>query len=182
MSIGGLRRRLAIVKMGGGVWIASDADLILGDTLFIQRSAEMLAGRLRRRPFDMVLTAEAKSIPLAFALSSLLGKERFLVARKSVKKYMEGFVEVPVRSITTRGGQRLVLPANDARLVSGKRVCILDDVVSTGGTFDALSRLAVKAGGRVVAKCAIWKEGPWYPSRGLIHIGTLPIFTEADAR
>lgn len=178
VAVGGLERSLPVVQVEGGVWIASDADLILGDAVFIQRCAELLAARLRRLRFDVVLTAEAKAVPLAFAVSSLLGKERFLVARKSVKKYMGEFVEESVRSITTEGSQRLVLSAADARLARGRRVCLLDDVVSTGETLDALSRLARKAGGQVVCRCAVWKEGPWYPSRGLIHVGTLPVFTE----
>lgn len=176
MMIGGLGRSLPVVQAERGVWIASDADLVLGDTVFIQRCAELLVDKVKRFPIDMVLTAEAKAIPLAFAVSSLLGKERFLVARKTVKKYMGRFVEESVRSITTEGSQRLVLTAEDARSARGKRICILDDVVSTGETLDALSRLAGKAGGRVTSRCAIWKEGPWYQSRDLTYIGTLPVF------
>ncbi len=179
VTVGDLKRRLPVVKVGKGIWIASDADLILGDTIFIRRCAELLAGRLKRSPMDLVLTAEAKAIPLAFAVSSLLGKERFLVARKSVKKYMGQYVEEEIRSITTEGSQRLVLTAKDAVFARGKRICVLDDVVSTGATLDALVRLARKAGGRVVSKCAIWKEGTWYHSRGLVYIGTLPVFTES---
>ncbi len=174
--IGGLRRSLPIIQAERGVWIASDADLVLGDTSFIQRCAELLVDKLKRSPFDMVLTAEAKAVPLAFAVSSLLGKKRFLVARKTVKKYMGRFVEEPVRSITTEGSQKLVLTAEEAWTARRKQICILDDVVSTGETLDALSRLAGKAGGRVTSRCAIWKEGPWYHSRDLIYIGTLPVF------
>lgn len=181
VTVGGLNRRLPLVKVGKGVWIASDADLILGDTNFIRRCAELLAGRLKRLPMDLVLTAEAKAIPLAFEVSSILGKERFLVARKSVKKYVEGFVEEEVRSITTEGRQRLVLTAEDAAFARGKRICVLDDVVSTGATLDALARLAHKVGGRVVSRCAIWKEGTWYSSSSLVYIGTLPVFTDAKA-
>ena len=95
---------------------------------------------------------------------------------------MERFVEEPLRSITTEGSQRLVLPAADARLARGRRICILDDVVSTGETLEALSRLAARAGGRVTSKCAIWKEGPWYASHDLIYIGTLPVFMERTRR
>ena len=82
MVVGGLKRSLPVIQVERGVWIASDADLILGDTVFIRRCAELLANRLKRFPFDMVLTAEAKAIPLAFAVSSLLGTDRLLVARK----------------------------------------------------------------------------------------------------
>jgi len=180
--VGNLKRRLPVVKVEKGVWIASDANLILGDGVFIQRCAELLASRLKRVPIDAVLTAEAKAIPLAFAVSSLLGKERFLVARKSVKKYMGEFVEEEVRSITTEGRQKLVLPSEDAVFARGKRICIIDDVVSTGATLDALARLARKAGGRVVSKCVIWKEGAWYRSRSLVYIGTLPVFLEPGTR
>ena len=182
VTVGSLKRRLPVVKVGKGVWIASDANLILGDAVFIQRCAEMLASRLKRAPIDAVLTAEAKAIPLAFAVSSLLGKKRFLVARKTVKKYMGEFVEEEVRSITTKGSQNLVLPSEDAAFARGKRICIIDDVVSTGATLDALARLARKAGGRVVSKCVIWKEGTWYRSRSLIHIGTLPVFIDPDVQ
>ncbi len=127
---------------------------------------------------ELIITAEAKSIPLAYAVATLLGHEKFIVVRKSVKGYMKEFLEEEVKSITTREKQKLILSEEDSRSVEKRRVCILDDVVSTGKTLVALERLIAKANGIVVCKCAIWREGPWYKVEDLIYLDTLPVFVK----
>jgi len=157
------------------MYVASDAELILGDTEFLTRTASALARELKSQSFDAILTAEAKSIALAYELARKLGHRRFLVARKTVKSYMGDYLREGLKSITTDSLQQLLLTAEERGYLSGKRVCLLDDVVSTGATLDALERIAQKAGAEVTCRAAIWREGPWY-TRGLVFLGTLPVF------
>ena len=176
VRIGDEKRRLPIVAAGKDVWIASDAELVLGDVQFIQTCAGLLVKRIGDLRVELIITAEAKSIPLAYAVATLLGHERFIIVRKSVKGYMKEFLEEEVKSITTREKQKLILSDEDRRSIERKRVCILDDVVSTGKTLVALERLIARAKGIVACKCAIWREGPWYKGKDLICLDTLPIF------
>ncbi len=178
MRIAGLQRRLPIVKIKPHTWIASDAALILGDVEFLSGAAELLSKKVRTFEVDVVLTAEAKSIALAYELSNRLGKSRFLVARKSMKSYMGEYAAERLRSITTAVEQELLLTKEEMRWLSGKKVCLLDDVVSTGATFNALQRLVKKSGGEVACKAAIWKEGPWYESKDLVYLRVLPVFVD----
>ena len=173
----GLERRLPVVNVGGGVWIASDAELVLGDTEFIAAAARKIAEMVKPYAPEVVVTAEAKSIALAYELSRALGHRRFVTARKSVKAYMGSCLVERLTSITTKGEQILVLTEEDASYVAGKRVCLFDDVVSTGGTMKALRRLVERAGGKVVCEAAVWKEGPWYEGE-LLFADVLPIFVE----
>jgi adenine phosphoribosyltransferase len=173
----GLVRDLPLVEVIPHLWIASDAELVLGDVEFVSKAAELLAAKIKMR-VDVVMTAEAKSIALAFELSKRLGHQRFVVARKSVKAYMGEHISHEVRSITTKTEQPLILTSEDADWISGKKICILDDVVSTGATFKALDALVSKAGGKTSCKAAVWKEGPWYRDRKLVYIDTLPVFVD----
>jgi adenine phosphoribosyltransferase len=179
VSVAGLRRTLPIVQIQPHTWIASNAALILGDVRFVSKAAEVLAKRIRPLGVDAVLTAEAKSIALAYELSRNLGADRFVVARKNVKSYMGDYASQKVKSITTHSEQELLLTKEEMRWLSGKRLCLLDDVVSTGATLAALQELAKGAAATVACKAAIWKEGPWYKSKDLIYIGVLPIFVDA---
>jgi adenine phosphoribosyltransferase len=172
------------------MWIASDAALILGDAEFISKAAELLAKKVRKKHTDVVLTAEAKSIALAYELSRRLGHERFRVARKSLKAYMGDHISQKLKSITTSSEQELVLTRDEVTCLAGKKVCILDDVVSTGGTLKALSTggtlkalevLVANAGGTVACKAAIWKEGPWYKGSDLVYVDTLPVFVDQNS-
>jgi len=178
LELDGLQLELPLVKVSTHLWIASDAELVLGDIEFISKAAEVLARKLSRERTDLVLTAEAKSIALAYALSKKLGHGRFIVARKSLKAYMGDHISQKLRSITTDSEQALVLTKEETTWLSGKRVCLLDDVVSTGGTLKALEVLAAQAGGIVACKAAIWKEGPWYKGSDIVYIDELPIFVE----
>ncbi len=177
----GISRELPLVQINPGVYIASDADLILGDVEFLSKAAQLLARKMRRLDIDIVLTAEAKSIALAYELSRLLGRARFMVARKSAKAYVGNYFSKKVKSITTRSEQRLLLTREELSSLSGRRVCLLDDVVSTGATFTALEAITKKGGGSVVCRAAIWREGPWYKGENLVHLGVLPIFITEDS-
>jgi adenine phosphoribosyltransferase len=167
-----------LVQIKPGVYIASDAELILGDVEFLTVSAQMLARKLRRLDIEIVLTAEAKSIALAYELAKRLGHSRFMVARKSAKGYMGGYFEQKLTSLTTESEQRLLLTEDELGFLSGRRVCLLDDVVSTGATFAALEAITKRAGGSVVCRAAIWKEGPWYAGENLTCVGELPVFVD----
>lgn len=180
IEIGGVSRRLPIVRVGEGIWIASNAEVILGDVEFISAAARLISEKISRLSPELIVTAESKAIAFAYEVAKLLDHKKFVIARKSVKSYMENYLVEEVRSITTSGRQLLVLPMEEAERVRGRRVCILDDVVSTGGTLRGLERLIGKAGGRIVCRAAIWIEGPWY-SGDLIYLGELPVFVSEEA-
>jgi adenine phosphoribosyltransferase len=178
LKLDGLQLELPLVKVSPHLWIASDAELILGDVEFIEKAAEVLSKKVSRLRADLVLTAEAKSIALAYALSKKLGHRRFVVARKSIKAYTGAHISQKLRSITTSADQALILTKEEIVSLSGKRVCLLDDVVSTGETLKALEVLLTKAGGIVSCKAAIWREGPWYKDSDLVYADVLPVFVE----
>lgn len=178
VEIGEVVRELPVVNIDEGIWIASDAEVILGDVEFICGVARMLADKIKPFSPEIIVTPEAKSIALAYEAAKSLGHRRFIVGRKSVKAYMSAPLIEEVRSITTREKQVLVLTREDAEMIRNRRVCILDDVVSTGGTINALERLVKRAGGTVTCKAAIWVEGPWYSGDDLIYLSELPIFID----
>lgn len=176
VNIGSIRREFPIVNVSPGLWIASNAEFVLGDAPLVTKSAELLSRKLRSRRIDVILTAEAKSIALAYELSRRLGLERFIVARKSLKAYMGEHLSQKLSSVTTKGEQELILSEDEIRYLTGKRTCLLDDVVSTGGTLDALEKLAREAGCIVACRAAIWKEGPWFEAGDLVFLDVLPVF------
>jgi len=179
ISVFGLKRELPVINVAPGIWIASNAELVLGDVEFIKRAGEELSERIRTFNPDVILTPEAKSMAIAYEVSNGLGHKRFVVARKGVKAYMKGHVCEEVKSITTKETQRLILESQSAKHLKKKRVCLLDDVVSTGGTMEAMERLVLRAGGSVACRTAVWKEGPWYKNE-LICLFTLPIFLSRE--
>jgi adenine phosphoribosyltransferase len=170
-----------LIEIEKGTWIASNAALILGDVAFIGTAARLLSDRLRPAKIELLVTAEAKCIALAYALSKELGLQRFVVARKSPKAYMKEYTVERVRSITTRTHQQLLLSSDEALALRNNRVCLLDDVVSTGATLRALETLVSRAGATVASKAVIWKEGPWYRAPDLTYLGRLPIFVRKGA-
>lgn len=171
LEICGLQRELPLVKISPGVEIAS--FVILGDTELVCRVAPEIVKKLP--PLDVIITAEAKGIPLAFEVSRLLGMN-YMIARKSVKPYMEDPLVDRVVSITTQKEQMLCLDGNDAQALKGKRVAIVDDVISTGESITAVERLIEKAGGIVVAKAAILAEGDASKMKDIIYLKELPLF------
>ncbi|MEM3832964.1 MAG: phosphoribosyltransferase family protein [Thermoprotei archaeon] len=171
-----LIRKLPIVPVDDDIWIASDAELVLEDTEFISRAAQEIAETIKPLNPDIIITPEAKSIALTYEISKNLNHKRFVVARKSVKGYMKEHIIEQVRSITTKEEQMLVLNLDDINLIKDHKVCIFDDVVSTGGTIKALESLVKKAEGKIVCKISIWREGPWYKTNDLLFFDILPIF------
>lgn len=176
VTLRGIVRKVPLVQIRPGIYIASDARLILGDVKFLSRAAGLLAAKIRPFKVNVVLTAEAKSIALAYEISRRLDLSRFVVARKSSKAYMDEYFSQKLKSITTESEQQLLLMKEELGFLSGKRVCLLDDVVSTGATFTALEAITEKAGGDIVCRAAIWKEGPWYKKSNLTYLGLLPVF------
>ena len=174
LTVAGLRRELPIIKVGPDLWIAS--FVMLGDVQLVNVCAGALASRLADHEFDLLVGPEAKVVPLLHAVASLLGQSRYVVCRKSLKAYMREPLVVEAESITTHGKQVLVLDSVDVDRVRGKRVAILDDVVSTGGSLLAVEQLLEKAGATVVCRAAVLKEGDFYKG-DLIYLSDLPVFT-----
>ena len=168
LHVAGLTRELPIIKLSYDLSIAS--FVILGDTEIVKKTAPMIA------EVDFVVTAEAKGIPLAYEISKVLNLDEYIVARKSVKAYMEEPIEVELHSITTTDSQKLYLNSLDAEKIKGKRVALVDDVISTGQSLKALERLVEKAGGKVVAKAAILAEGDAKNRKDIIFLEALPTF------
>ena len=172
LHVAGLTRELPIIKLSYDLSIAS--FVILGDTEIVRKTAPIIAKKLPE--VDFIVTAEAKGIPLAYEISRVLNLNEYVVARKSVKAYMEEPIEVEVNSITTTNSQKLYLNNQDARKIKGKRVALVDDVISTGQSLKALERLVEKAGGKVLAKAAILAEGDAKDRKDIIFLEALPTF------
>ncbi|MHB9307072.1 phosphoribosyltransferase family protein [Fusobacterium polymorphum] len=172
LHVGGLTRELPIIKLSYDLSIAS--FVILGDTEIVKKTAPMIAKKLPE--VDFVVTAEAKGIPLAYEISKILNLNEYIVARKSIKAYMEEPIEVEVNSITTTNSQKLYLNNQDANKIKGKKVALIDDVISTGQSLKALERLVEKAGANVVAKAAILAEGDAKDRKDIIFLEALPTF------
>jgi len=177
IEVGGVRRELPLIQVDKGLWIASNASIILGDVEFISNAAEIMAEKIKPFNPELLITPEAKAIAFSYEVAKQLTHRRLIIARKSIKAYMADYLVEEVKSITTREKQLLVLVREDAELLAGRRVCILDDVVSTGGTLKALENLVKRAGASVVCRAAIWVEGPWYEG-DLVYLDELPIFVD----
>ncbi len=176
IELAGLRRELPFVDIGDGMAFAS--FVIISDTELISRCAPLLAEKIGT--CDALITAEAKGIALAYEISRLLGLKDFIVARKSEKSYMAHTVSVPVHSITTAKEQVLLLDGADSEKIRGKKVCLLDDVVSTGESLTALENLVTKAGATVCAKACILAEGEASKRDDLLFLQELPLFRKTS--
>lgn len=172
LNVAGLTRELPIIKLTDELSIAS--FVILGDTELVEKTAKILADRLPK--VDVLVTAEAKGIPLTYEISKLLNLKSYIVARKSVKAYMDSPIEVSVNSITTTNAQKLFLNSVDAEFIKGKNVALIDDVISTGQSLNALEELVKKAGANIVAKAAILTEGDAKNRKDIIFLEELPLF------
>ena len=172
LHVAGLTRELPIIKLSYDLSIAS--FVILGDTEIVKKTAPIIAKKLP--DVDFIVTAEAKGIPLAYEISKILNLNEYIVARKSIKAYMEEPIEVEVNSITTTNSQKLYLNNQDANKIKGKRVALIDDVISTGQSLKALERLVEKAGANVMAKAAILAEGDAKDRKDIIFLEALPTF------
>ena len=175
IEIAGLRRELRLFEIKPGLRIA--ILNILGDTELVQACARELARRLHSVKFDVLVTAEAKSIPLAHALSAELRKP-YVILRKTYKPYMGDALRAETLSITTGQPQLLVLDEKDRDLLKGRQVVILDDVISTGSTLQGMRMLIERAGAVVVKEAAILTEGERSRWEQIISLGHLPLFSD----
>jgi adenine phosphoribosyltransferase len=175
IEIAGLKRDLRLFQIAPGLRIA--ILNILGDTELVQACGKALAVKLQNLDYDILVTAEAKSIPLAYALS-IETKKPYVVLRKSYKPYMGAALRAETLSITTGQPQTLILDEKDAALVNAKKVIIVDDVISTGSTLQGMRMIMDKAGAKVVAETAILTEGEKSQWLHIIALGHLPVFTD----
>ena len=174
VEIAGVHRDLPIFEVAPGLRIA--VLNILGDTELVQACAKELAKRLSHLEYDAIITAEAKSIPLIYALSVETGK-KYVVLRKTYKAYMGAALSAESYSITTGAPQMLYLDEKDQDALRGKKILILDDVISTGSTLSGMRMLMERIGAEVVGEAAIFTEGD-DPSvwKHIIALGNLPLF------
>ena len=172
MNVAGLQRDLPICKVTDSLYIAG--FVIFGDQeLTVACARELLA---RAPEYDYILTAEAKGIPLAHEMARQAGDAKYILARKAPKLYMKDLFEVSVRSITTAREQKLYLDGADAALMQGKRILIVDDVISTGESLAALEALVEKTGGVICGRMAILAEGEAQDRADLTYLEKLPLF------
>ena len=172
MKVAGLERDLPICPVNESLYIAG--FVIFGDQeLTVACAAELL----KKAPeYDYIITAEAKGIPLAHEMARQAGDAKYILARKGPKLYMRDIFSVSVNSITTAKEQKLYLDGADAALMAGKRILIVDDVISTGESLLALEALVEKAGGIIAGKMAVLAEGDAQERPDLIYLEKLPLF------
>ena len=172
MNIAGLKRDLPLCPINDTLYIAG--FVVFGDQELTVACAREL---LKKAPeYDYLITAEAKGIPLAHEMARQTGAEKYFLARKAPKLYMTGVFESTVRSITTAKEQNLYLDVADAELIKGKRILIVDDVISTGESLKALEVLIEKAGGIIAGKMAVLAEGDAQNREDIIYLEKLPLF------
>ncbi len=179
LTIGNLKRTLPIIPISPTTAIAS--FVLLGDAELAHYAATELAKRLPP-DFDCLVTLESKGIPLAEELSKLTNRPKYIVLRKSVKAYMSQPLKVTVNSITTTDAQHLVLDGGDATYLKGKRVVLVDDVISTGGSLAAAAELLRQAGAKIVTQCAILAEGDAANRQDILYLEKLPIFSRSELK
>jgi adenine phosphoribosyltransferase len=175
IEIAGLKRELRLFEIKPGLRIA--ILNILGDTELVQACARELGAKLNGTKFDVLVTAEAKSIPLAYALAVEMNKP-YIVLRKTYKPYMGDALKAETLSITTGQPQILVLDGKDREFMKGKKVLLVDDVISTGSTLQGMKMLMEKADAKVVGEAAILTEGDRSQWMNIVSLGHLPLFTE----
>ncbi|MBQ8382637.1 MAG: adenine phosphoribosyltransferase [Clostridia bacterium] len=173
MQVAGLTRRLPICPLSDDLSIAG--FVIFGDQELTVACAERLLEKVPE--YDYLITAEAKGIPLAHEMARQRGDQRYLVARKATKLYMTDVVGVEVRSITTDRVQHLYIDGEDAALMKGKKILVVDDVISTGESLRAVETLVESVGGIVCGRMAILAEGSAADRDDIIYLERLPLFT-----
>ena len=172
IDIAGLKRQLPICRVTDDLYIG--AFVMFGDVeLTIHCAKELLA---RAPEYDYLLAPEAKAIPLVYEMARQSGNNKYFIARKHAKAYMKGIFEVNVRSITTDAEQKLIIDSEDAALLRGKRVLLVDDVISTGESILAVEKLAEAAGATVVGRATPLAEGDADYRTDIIALAQLPLF------
>ncbi len=174
VEVAGVKRDLRLFEVKPGLRIA--ILNILGDTELVEAAAKALSEKLKATGYDLLVTAEAKSIPLIHALSVATSKG-YVVLRKAYKGYMGESIQAETLSITTGAPQTLYLDEKDRDLIKGKKVVLVDDVISTGSTLQGMRLVVNKAEAEVVAECAIFTEGERAQWEHIIALGHLPLFT-----
>lgn len=172
MTIAGINHRLPICRVTDDLYIG--AFVVFGNAALTVACAREL---LKAAPeYDYVITAEAKGIPLAHEMARQNGDERYFIARKYPKLYMTGVFETEVKSITTDKVQKLYLDAAEAEAMKGKKILIVDDVISTGESLYALQKLVEQAGGIIAGRMAVLAEGSAQNRDDIIFLEPLPVF------
>ncbi len=172
IDIAGLKRSLPICRVTDDLYIG--AFVIFGD---VELTVHCAAELLKRAPdYDYLIAPEAKAIPLLYEMARQSAAEKYFLARKKPKAYMSGVFEVKVQSITTAGEQTLVIDTEEARQMEGKRMLIIDDVISTGESMRAMEVLVERAGGIVAGRMAVLAEGDAAKRDDIITLAPLPLF------
>lgn len=172
INVAGLERDLPLCPISDKLKIG--AFVIFGDTELTCASARELIARAPEH--DVLITAESKGIPLIHEMARQAGEKRYVLARKSVKLYMKDVMRVDVTSITTAAAQTLYIDGADAAYMNGRRVLIVDDVISTGESLRALEQLVAAAGGEIVGRMAILAEGDAIGRSDIAYLAPLPLF------
>lgn len=174
VEIAGITRHLPLFEVAPGVRIA--IFNMLGDTIVVKATAAALAERLKNTPAEVLVTAEAKGIPLIYEMSALMGLP-YIVLRKSYKSYMGAAISAETVSITTGKPQTLYMDEKDTAFIKNKKVVLVDDVISTGSTLKGMEDVVAQAGGEIVKTAAVFTEGDadW---SNIVALDNLPVFME----
>jgi adenine phosphoribosyltransferase len=172
LTVAGLKRELPLCRLNDSLMIA--AFVIFGD---VELTCACAAELLKKAPdFDYLIAPEAKAIPLIHEMARQSGRNDYILARKAPKLYMKDIFEATVRSITTEGEQKLYLDGADAAKMKGKRILIVDDVISTGESLHAVEELVKQTGGNIAGRMAILAEGDAIGRKDIIYLEPLPLF------
>lgn len=172
LKVAGIERELPLCPISDSLNIG--AFILFGDVELTEKCAEALYSRAPEH--DVMITAESKGIPLIHAMCRLSGRNRYVLARKGIKLYMRDVIKCETKSITTASKQTLYINGEDAEYMKGKRVLIVDDVISTGGSLATLENIVEQSGGIVVGKMAILAEGDAIKRKDIIYLEKLPLF------
>lgn len=174
ITVAGVKRSLPVVPINENMSIAG--FVIFGDTDVVEPCARALVEKLPPET-EVLVTAEAKSIPLIYEMAKVMKMPRYVIARKSVKGYMRNPIITTVNSITNMGKEQiLVVDEHDAEFIKGKKVAIIDDVISTGSSIEAIEKLVKESGGEVIARAAVLAEGDAADRTDIIYLEKIPLF------
>ena len=174
MKIAGLTRDLPLCPVNDELYIA--AFICFGDAEISEACAREMLKLVPKEEYDYIFTAEAKGIPIAHEMARQSKAEKYFVARKGPKNYMPDPISVEDHSITTKGAQKLYIGRDDADMIRGKRILLVDDVISTGGSLKAMEEMVKLCGGEVTGRVCVLAEGDAAKRDDIKFIGTIPLF------